>query len=102
MPFQIHDVCRLPTSERPIRLAEFDALLTTATSVERDAATRLTFAFHDADDVHARATDLTARESSCCSFFSFDVARAGGEVLVGIQVSDRHVGILDALESTLA
>lgn len=99
MAFEIPDSCALPTAARPVRLAEFDTLLGSATSAVRADATHLTFYFDDIDGVEAQARDLTARESSCCSFFDFTVAADGGHVIVGIRVPEQHADILDSLES---
>lgn len=62
----------MPTAERPLRLAEFDALFATAVRrVERlgnDVRMRL-----GADNLAEQVRDLTERETSCCSFFSFAI-----------------------------
>lgn len=99
MAFEIPHSCTLPTAERPIRLREFDTLLGLATSAEREAATHLTFYFDDVDGLEAQARDLTARESSCCSFFDFKVAKDADQVLVGVGVPAQHSAILDSLQS---
>jgi len=101
MAFEIPHSCTLPTAERPVRLAEFDRLLGLAASTKRHGATHLSFSFPDADGTFDRALDLTARESSCCSFFDFEVARGAGRVLVGVRVPEQHADILDSLESRL-
>ncbi|PPK71438.1 hypothetical protein V5P93_003304 [Actinokineospora auranticolor] len=61
--------CALPTAEQPLRLAEFDALFTALRAVERPEPTRLRLVL-DAS-VEAIARDLAARETECCSFFTF-------------------------------
>jgi len=99
MAFEIPHSCTLPTAKRPVRLAEFDTLLGSATSAERDDATHLTFHFDAVDGLEAQARDLTARESSCCSFFDFTVTKDAGQVTVGIRVTDQHASILDSLQS---
>ncbi|MEO5922010.1 MAG: hypothetical protein ABIQ01_12800 [Pseudolysinimonas sp.] len=99
MAFEIPHSCTLPTAERPIRLAEFDTLLESATLAKRDNAMHLTFYFDDAKGLEAQARDLTARESSCCSFFDFNVANDGGQIIVGIGVPDQHASILNSLQS---
>ena len=62
MALDIPHSCTLPTTERPVRLAEFDTLLGSATSAQRDYATHLTFYFDDAEGLEAQARDLTADE----------------------------------------
>jgi len=99
MAFEILHSCSLPTAERPVRLAEFDELLSSATSAERGGPTLLTFHFDDRDGLEAQARDLTARESDCCSFFEFSVVKGAGEVRVEVRVPEPHAGILDSLQS---
>ena len=82
-----------------MRLAEFDSLLGSARSAEREDPTHLTLYFDEVDGLEAQARDLTARESSCCSFFGFNVANDHGQVIVGIQVPDQHTSILDSMQS---
>ena len=64
----IPDTCTLPTAERPLRLAEWDALFAeTVTAVSRTGMTAVTLTLSSVDGV----ADLVARESECCSFLSF-------------------------------
>lgn len=91
--------CTLPTVERPLRVAEFDDLFHTAAQrVERVAPTmgRVTLA----DDAEERARDLAARETECCSFFSFTFERTRGELVMEVAVPVEHVSVLDALLTT--
>ncbi|SNY45506.1 hypothetical protein [Paractinoplanes atraurantiacus] len=93
------DSCTLPTAERPLRLAEFDELFSTAVrevdSVD-DTHARLRLA--GPDRLAATVRDLTRRESECCSFFVFTVtAEPGGTVLLDIEVPPRHADVLAAL-----
>jgi hypothetical protein len=88
------DSCTLPTEERPLREAEFGALFATALSrVERPAPQHLRLTF----DGNASIEDLVARESSCCSFFDFEItATADGSVL-DVRVPVARVAVLDGL-----
>jgi hypothetical protein len=86
--------CTLPTPERPLRLAEFDALFATVRALDRPEPTRLVLVL---DVPGAVVRDLTARESECCSFFSFDVAERAGAVRLTIVVPPAHIDVLDAL-----
>jgi hypothetical protein len=88
------DACTLPTTEQPLRLAEFGALFATAQQVERPAPTRLRLRLAAPLAV---VRDLTARESECCSFFDFSVTGSDGEVELTIAVPPAHVDVLDAL-----
>lgn len=88
--------CTLPTPEQPIREAEFDQLFASAVQ----AATRI-------DPTHLELTldaaalpeakDLTVRETSCCSFFTFTFSPVrDGQVTLGVGVPPAYVAVLDA------
>lgn len=100
MAFDIPQACTLPTAERPIRLAEFDDLLTRSVrSAKRDSATHLTLRLRGDEHLEAVTRDLAARESMCCSFFEFTVAADGDGVELGIGVPAQHATILDSLHT---
>jgi hypothetical protein len=92
------DACTLPTARRPLRRAEFDALFAAARGAERISAVRLRVTL-DGDAAFADSVrDLAARETECCSFFTFAVSRPAPDLVVlDIEVPDAHVGVLDAL-----
>jgi hypothetical protein len=97
----VPDACTLPTVERPLRLAEFDDLFATALlSQQRPAPTRLQWHLDPA--AQQRARDLTARESACCSFFSFAFTVTGDELQLDIAVPAEQVAVLDALAGRAA
>ncbi|MET9273630.1 hypothetical protein [Kribbella sp. NPDC003557] len=89
--------CTLPTAERPLRVAEFDELFASSLlDVTRLGPTRLRLRL--APESEATARDLTARESSCCSFFGFDyTADPENGLLLDITVPVAHVEVLDGL-----
>lgn len=87
--------CTLPTAEQPLRVAEFDALFATATNTERVAPGELRFALPP--DVAGTAATLAARETECCSFFTFTLTLTAGELTLGVSVGEPHVEVLDAL-----
>ncbi|TQS42967.1 hypothetical protein [Cryptosporangium phraense] len=87
--------CTLPTAERPFRVAEFDALLRTARQTER--VTKAHGRVLLAERARARAEDLTARETECCSFFRFRFRSAPSGFWLDITVPDEQVAVLDAL-----
>ncbi|MEW2445303.1 hypothetical protein [Micromonospora marina] len=93
----VPDACTLPTTERPLRLAEFDGLFRDALrGVDRPAARHLRL--HLDGDAEPVARDLIARESACCSFLTFDLARPDGDVLtLDVRVPAARVAVLDAL-----
>ncbi|MFE9688652.1 hypothetical protein [Micromonospora sp. NPDC005806] len=95
----VPDTCTLPTAERPLRLAEFDQFFRdTVRGADRLSAQHLRLQLDSAEQVEETARDLTARESSCCSFFTFDIARPDlNSLTLDVRVPAAHVDVLDAL-----
>ncbi|MGK5519273.1 hypothetical protein ACSNN9_07930 [Micromonospora sp. URMC 107] len=92
----VPEVCTLPTVDRPLRLAEFDGLLATALRAQqRLSPTALRWRLDPAAE--AKARNLTGRESTCCSFFSFTFSANGGALQLEVEVPVAHVDVLDAL-----
>ncbi|GHJ43249.1 hypothetical protein Cs7R123_05910 [Catellatospora sp. TT07R-123] len=98
-PAWVPQACTLPTAEQPLRLAEFDTLFATATrTVERLADTHLRLTLSGGADLEATVRDLSARESDCCSFFTFTVtAAASGQVILDVEVPPARADVLAAL-----
>jgi hypothetical protein len=91
--------CTLPTAERPVRVAEFDALLAVAVRpAERLSPTRLRIHLPGGPIAEITTRDLVAREARCCSFFAFDVRASPAATVLEIQVPDGQVAVLDALQ----
>ena len=102
MSFDVPDACTLPTTERPLRRAEFEELFSSAAhSVERVGPTHARIRLAGPTGLEAAVRDLTAREAACCSFFTFaTTAHPGddGEVLtLDVEVPARYAEILAAL-----
>lgn len=96
----VPESCTLPTAERPLRVAEFDALFATATgSARRIGPTLLRVPLPARQQDLAR--DLAARETACCSFFSFDLRPSAGGVDLEVRVPEQQVAVLDAVERRL-
>ena len=93
------DACTLPTSDRPLRVAEFDDLFAFVVRTERREPQRLDVVLRRI--VEAPARDLARRESECCSFFTFEFEPAGNEVMMHIAVPPERVAVLDALEARI-
>ncbi|WP_221321487.1 hypothetical protein [Actinoplanes sp. L3-i22] len=97
----VPEACTLPTAERPLRLAEFDDLFTTALRDQRRmSATALRWDLDPAAEALAR--DLTRRESGCCSFFTFTFHPGDGVLRLDIEVPAAQVAVLDALGARAA
>jgi hypothetical protein len=96
------EACTLPTAVQPFRVAEFDELFASGLrGLERQAPTRLGLTLDAA--VEARARDLTARETDCCSFFGFTFTPGlDGEVHLQVTVPAAHTDVLDALAARAA
>ncbi|MGC4897129.1 hypothetical protein [Micromonospora sp. DT31] len=96
------DACTLPTAERPLRLAEFDRLFHDALrDVDRLSTRHLRLRLDGSAEAALR--DVVARESACCSFFTFDLTRPAGHALtLDIRVPAAHAGVLDALAERAA
>ncbi|TMR07447.1 hypothetical protein ETD83_00220 [Actinomadura soli] len=92
------EACTLPTAERPLREAEFDALFAEAvTAVQPDGPGRVRLELRPDPRVAGRAAELAARETGCCSFFTFTLTATGGALALQASVDERHNAVLDAL-----
>jgi len=95
MSFDVPDACTLPTAERPLRLAEFDALFAAAVGgVERISDRHARLRLVGPPGLAATVRDLTARESRCCSFFTFTVTPTGDAVILDVEVPEEQAAVL--------
>jgi hypothetical protein len=94
------DACTLPTTERPLRIAEFDDLFAVVRRSVRPESTRLSLVLPR--DNEAAARDLAQRESECCSFFTFEFEPVGDDVMMHIVVPPSQIEVLDAIEARVA
>ncbi|MFF5226092.1 hypothetical protein [Dactylosporangium sp. NPDC000521] len=100
MPFDVPAACTLPTAERPLRLAEFDALFTTAVrSVETVSPTHARMRLTGPAGLEATVRDLAARETACCSFFTFTVTPgpAADALVLDVEVPAAYTDVLASL-----
>lgn len=89
--------CTLPTTERPLRLAEFEELfISSARQVDQDGRS-VVIRLSGAEGLVGRVRDLAARETSCCSFFDFEVEGTDDDLRLSISVPEGKEEILDAL-----
>lgn len=107
MSLVVPDACTLPTAERPLRLAEFDDLFATAVrDVEPIGATRARMRLTGPPGLEAAVRDLTARETGCCSFFTFTVtaepATDGEALTLDVEVPPQYADVLAALAGRAA
>ncbi|MFI6517872.1 hypothetical protein ACIBF1_20110 [Spirillospora sp. NPDC050679] len=90
--------CTLPTAERPLREAEFDALFAGAvTEVRQIGPGRVRLRLRAEPQVAGRAAELVARETGCCSFFAFTLTATGGDLALEVSAADRHAEVVTVL-----
>jgi hypothetical protein len=90
--------CTLPTEERPLRVAEWDALFAERlTTVTRPQPLALRLELKDGPGVGDQVRDLADREGGCCSFLTFAVAVGEGGIVMDISVDAAHEPVLGAL-----
>lgn len=90
--------CTLPTADRPLRAAEFDAVFVKAVRrVERPSTDRLRLELTPTAEIAARVADLAVRETGCCSFFTFALTATAGALHLDVTVASGQVAVLDAL-----
>jgi hypothetical protein len=93
------EACTLPTVERPLRPAEFDDLfVTTLRSIENTEPTRARLLLTGDEAVAERTQRLADAESSCCSFFTFEVSAVEpGLLAFDIEVPPAYAEVLAGL-----
>ena len=90
--------CTLPTASRPLRLAEFDALFAGhLQQVHRIDAGRLRLTLTPGAQVAGTAAALAARETACCSFFTFELTITDGTLHLAVSAPSAHSDVLAAL-----
>jgi hypothetical protein len=92
------DACTLPTAERPVRAADFDAAFAaTVREVDRIGPTQLRLDLEPSPQAAARMAELAAAETGCCSFFTFALTATGGALTMDITVPQQYAPVLAAL-----
>lgn len=100
--------CTLPTEERPLRVAEWDALFSERlTSLSRPQPLSLRLELAGGPGVEDRVRALVERDSGCCSFFTFPTGTCtttSGQdrIRLDISVDQAHKTVLDALATRTA
>jgi hypothetical protein len=95
--------CTLPTAERPLRVAQFEAVFAALVrGVDRAAPTRLRLALEPSPQAAARTAELAMAETGCCSFFTFALTAAHGALTLDITVPEQHAPVLAALADRAA
>lgn len=91
------DACTMPTAERPLRLAEFDDLFATSVRGVRRRGDGVLMQLTGTEGLLERVRDLAARETACCSFFTFTIEGTDQDLTLDISVPPDRQEILDAL-----
>ena len=101
--FRLIRACTLPAAELPGRVAEFDeAFAAGLRHAELVSPTHARWVF-SADQARAEAlAGLLARESECCSFFTFAQRSDEGAVTVDVTVPPGHADALAVLAGRAA
>src|SRR4051794_34536524 len=89
----VPSACALPTVDQPLRVAEFDDLFANDVLGVEETPRGIRLKLRPAPDVVARAAGLAARETGCCSFFTFELTITEGrtEMIVSAEPSHRQV-----------
>ncbi|MFC5728156.1 MULTISPECIES: hypothetical protein [Nocardioides] len=96
------EACTMPTADRPLRLAEFDALFSRAVRDVQRGGTGVRMHLAGDAGLVDRVRDLTDRETSCCSFFAFTIDGTDDDLTLDIAVPPARQEILDALADRAA
>ncbi|MDQ2709455.1 MAG: hypothetical protein M3Z25_18330 [Actinomycetota bacterium] len=95
----VPESCTLPTVEQPLRAAEFDDLFAVAVRpAERVAPSALRLHLPPGDQIVSAARDLIARETKCCSFFSFELRPSAAGTELEARVPESHTEVLDEMQ----
>ena len=96
----VPDACTLPSVDRPFRLAEFDQLFADhLRGADRVDPQTLDVTLTPAS--RETVADLTARETECCSFFTFTMSESADELRLRITVPPTQTAVLDGLSERL-
>jgi hypothetical protein len=90
--------CTLPTVDQPLRRAEFDDLFANdVLTVDQISPAEVRFELRADPEVAGRAASLAARETGCCSFFTFDLTITDGRLAMVVSTAPEHAPVLAAL-----
>lgn len=96
------DSCTLPTVQRPVRVAEFDALLAASVQgVERVDEHLLRMRLDRSPDVAGAAAQFAVKETRCCAFFAFTLTVDREGLRLDVAVPDGQTDVLDALTARI-
>lgn len=91
------DACTLRRAERRGRLAEFDELFATAVRQAEFTGDTVRLRLTGDAGLEDRVRDLAARETACCSYFSFAIDGTDKALTVDISVPHERAELLDGI-----
>jgi hypothetical protein len=95
--------CTLSPAGRQARAAEFSAMFAeTVRRIERPEPTHLRLELEPGPASAGRVAELTAAETSCCSFFTFTLTATAGSLVLDVGVPATQLPVLDALAERAA
>ena len=88
----------LPTVEQPLRRREFDEFFhDDIIGVVLEAPQRIRLGLRAERTAAGRAASLAAKETGCCSFFTFELKITDGSVSIMVYAAPAHAPVLAAL-----
>jgi hypothetical protein len=94
----VPDACTLPTLEQPLRREEFDDLFAQdVIRIDHVSTQQFRLELRAGPVVAARAATLAAKETGCCSFFTFQLTLSDGQISMTVSAEGAHEPVLAAL-----
>jgi hypothetical protein len=94
----VPEACSLPTVEQPLRRREFDDLFhDDVIGVVPESPQQVRLDLRAEPAAVGRAASLAAKETGCCSFFTFELKIADGNVSMTVSAAPAHAPVLAAL-----
>ena len=94
----VPDACTLPTIEQPLRREAFDHLFAQdVIRIDQVSPRQVRLELRADPAAAGRAASLAARETGCCSFFTFQITLTAGEVSMTVSTEPVHEPVLAAL-----
>jgi hypothetical protein len=87
------DVCTLPLSAQPLRVADWDALFAGSVRVVRRMPGGVEFVLDAGSASAASVADLADRESQCCAFLEFALSVRNGSLKLAVTADADHADV---------
>lgn len=94
----VPEACSLPAVEQPLRRREFDDFFhADVIGVVPESPQQIRLELRAEPAAAARAASLAAKETGCCSFFTFELKITDGSVSMTVSAPAAHEPVLAAL-----